>query len=71
MRPVMAYHGATRDLAWRIGWIAFDGGFTRVVEQGDGHDDPLITPPPGAPGGPTSSGRAGSGTQSAVNLTTY
>ncbi len=43
----MFYNGATRDAAWRIGWIAFDAGFTRVVDRGD---DPLITPPPGAPG---------------------
>jgi beta-1,2-mannobiose phosphorylase / 1,2-beta-oligomannan phosphorylase len=47
MRPVMFYNGATRDAKWRIGWIAFDAGFTRVVARGD---DPLITPPPGAPG---------------------
>ncbi|MGI8825850.1 MAG: hypothetical protein ACR2JC_09420, partial [Chloroflexota bacterium] len=47
MRPVMFYNGATRDARWRIGWIAFDAGFTRVVARGD---DPLITPPAGAPG---------------------
>lgn len=47
MRPVMFYNGATPDAKWRIGWIAFDAGFTRVVARGD---DPLITPPPGAPG---------------------
>jgi beta-1,2-mannobiose phosphorylase / 1,2-beta-oligomannan phosphorylase len=47
MRPVMFYNGATRDAKWRIGWIAFDAGFTRVVARGD---DPLITPPSGAPG---------------------
>ncbi len=47
MRPVMFYNGATRDAKWRIGWIAFDAGFTQVVARGD---DPLITPPPGAPG---------------------
>jgi beta-1,2-mannobiose phosphorylase / 1,2-beta-oligomannan phosphorylase len=45
--PVMLYNGATRDAKWRIGWIAFDAGFTRVVARGD---DPLITPPTGAPG---------------------
>jgi beta-1,2-mannobiose phosphorylase / 1,2-beta-oligomannan phosphorylase len=44
-RPVMFYNGATRDAKWRIGWIAFDGGFTRVVARGD---DTLITPLPGA-----------------------
>ncbi len=47
MRPVMFYNGATRDAAWRIGWIAFDAGFTRVIDRGD---DPLITPPRGALG---------------------
>lgn len=44
--PVMFYNGATRDTQWRIGWIMFDAGFTHVVDRGD---DPLITPPPGAP----------------------
>ncbi len=47
MRPVMFYNGATRDAKWRIGWIAFDASFTRIAARGD---DPLITPPPGAPG---------------------
>ena len=45
--PIMFYNGATRDTRWRIGWIAFDAGFTRVVDR---CDDPLITPPPGEPG---------------------
>jgi predicted GH43/DUF377 family glycosyl hydrolase len=42
-RPVMFYNGATRDARWRIGWIAFDAGYTRVVARGI---EPLITPPP-------------------------
>jgi len=42
-RPVMFYNGATRDTKWRIGWIAFDAGFTRVVDR---CDDPVIVPPP-------------------------
>ncbi|HZV19472.1 MAG TPA: glycosidase [Sphingobium sp.] len=41
--PVMFYNGATRDARWRIGWIAFDAGYTRVVSRGI---EPLITPPP-------------------------
>lgn len=40
--PIMFYNGATRDAMWRIGWIAFDGGYTRVLERGI---DPLIGPP--------------------------
>jgi len=42
-RPVMLYNGADRDARWRIGWVAFDSGFTRVVARSQ---DPLITPPP-------------------------
>ena len=46
-RPIMFYNGTTRDVKWRIGWVAFDADFTRIVDRGD---DPIITPPPGAPG---------------------
>jgi len=42
-RPVMFYNGATRDARWRIGWVAFDAHYTRVVARGI---QPLITPPP-------------------------
>lgn len=41
--PVMFYNGATRDARWRIGWVAFDRGCTRVVDRGI---EPLVTPPP-------------------------
>jgi predicted GH43/DUF377 family glycosyl hydrolase len=41
--PVMFYNGATRDARWRIGWVAFDAEYTRVVARGI---QPLITPPP-------------------------
>lgn len=41
--PVMFYNGATRDARWRIGWIAFDADYSRVVARGI---EPLITPPP-------------------------
>ncbi|MBN2973172.1 hypothetical protein JW805_14230 [Roseomonas aeriglobus] len=41
--PVMFYNGATRDARWRIGWVAFDREYTRVVDRGI---EPLITPPP-------------------------
>ena len=41
-RPVMFYNGATRDAHWRIGWIAFDAGYTQVVDR---CGDPLIVPP--------------------------
>jgi predicted GH43/DUF377 family glycosyl hydrolase len=41
--PVMFYNGATRDARWRIGWVAFDAEYTRVVDR---CIEPLITPPP-------------------------
>lgn len=41
-RPVMFYNGATQNAHWRIGWVAFDAAYTRVVDRGD---DPLIVPP--------------------------
>ena len=41
-RPVMFYNGATQDAHWRIGWVAFDAEYTRVVARGD---DPVIVPP--------------------------
>ena len=41
-RPMMFYNGATPDAHWRIGWIAFDAGYTRVVDR---CEEPLIVPP--------------------------
>ncbi len=41
--PVMFYNGATRDARWRIGWIAFDAEYTRVLDR---CVEPLIVPPP-------------------------
>jgi beta-1,2-mannobiose phosphorylase / 1,2-beta-oligomannan phosphorylase len=41
--PVMFYNGATADARWRIGWIAFDENYTRVVGRGV---EPLLVPPP-------------------------
>lgn len=41
--PVMFYNGATHDARWRIGWVAFDADYTRVVARGI---EPLLTPPP-------------------------
>lgn len=41
--PVMFYNGATADARWRIGWIAFDENYSRVVARGL---EPLIVPPP-------------------------
>lgn len=42
-RPVMFYNGATHDARWRIGWVAFDAEYTKVVGR---CIEPLITPPP-------------------------
>ena len=41
--PVMFYNAATRDARWRIGWVAFDGDCTKVVDR---CIEPLIAPPP-------------------------
>lgn len=41
--PVMFYNGATHDARWRIGWVSFDPGFTRVTDRGV---EPLLMPPP-------------------------
>ncbi|TVV76016.1 glycosidase [Sphingomonas solaris] len=41
--PVMFYNGATHDARWRIGWISFDPGFTRVTGRGI---EPMLVPPP-------------------------
>ena len=41
--PVMFYNGATHDARWRIGWIAFDAEYARVVDR---CIEPLIVPPP-------------------------
>jgi predicted GH43/DUF377 family glycosyl hydrolase len=42
-RPVMFYNGATQDARWRIGWIAFDRDYTKVIDR---CIEPLIVPPP-------------------------
>jgi hypothetical protein len=39
----MFYNGATADARWRIGWIAFDEDFTRVIDR---CIEPMIVPPP-------------------------
>lgn len=41
--PVMFYNGATADARWRIGWIAFDETYTKVVDR---CLEPLLVPPP-------------------------
>lgn len=41
--PMMFYNGATRDARWRIGWVSFDPGFTRVTDRGV---EPMLVPPP-------------------------
>ena len=42
-RPVMFYNGATHDARWRIGWIAFDAEYTKVVDR---CVEPVIGSPP-------------------------
>ncbi|MEO6388333.1 MAG: glycosidase [Croceibacterium sp.] len=41
--PVMFYNGATPDARWRIGWVAFDENYTRVIDR---CIEPLLVPPP-------------------------
>jgi predicted GH43/DUF377 family glycosyl hydrolase len=41
--PVMFYNGATHDARWRIGWIAFNAEYTRVVDR---CIQPLVAPTP-------------------------
>jgi predicted GH43/DUF377 family glycosyl hydrolase len=41
--PVMFYNGATADARWRIGWIAFDETYSRVVDR---CIEPMLVPPP-------------------------
>lgn len=42
-RPVMFYNGADKEGCWKIGWIAFDERYTRVVARSD---TPLVSPGP-------------------------
>ena len=48
--PVMFYNGATHGARWRIGWIAFDAEYGKVVDR---CIEPLITPPPATERGDT------------------
>jgi predicted GH43/DUF377 family glycosyl hydrolase len=41
MHPVMFYNGATQNAKWRIGWVEFDAGYTKVVARSN---DPLVLP---------------------------
>lgn len=41
--PVMFYNGATADARWRIGWIAFDENYARVIDR---CVEPMLVPPP-------------------------
>jgi predicted GH43/DUF377 family glycosyl hydrolase len=42
-RPVMFYNGGTQRADWRIGWVAFDETYTRVVARGK---EPIALPHP-------------------------
>jgi predicted GH43/DUF377 family glycosyl hydrolase len=39
--PVMFYNGATQDAHWRIGWVVFDAGYTKVIARSE---HPLVLP---------------------------
>ena len=40
-QPVMFYNGATKDAHWRIGWVAFDRTFDKVVARSA---EPIVAP---------------------------
>lgn len=40
--PIMFYNGAAKNAAWRIGWVAFDQSYSRVVARSA---DPILAPP--------------------------
>ena len=42
-QPVMFYNGATHDARWRIGWVAFDPMYSKIVDR---CIEPLVVPPP-------------------------
>lgn len=39
--PVMFYNGANKEAQWRVGWVAFDSGYRRIVARSA---EPLIGP---------------------------
>lgn len=39
--PVMFYNGATQSAQWRIGWVVFDAGYTKVLSRSE---HPLVLP---------------------------
>jgi predicted GH43/DUF377 family glycosyl hydrolase len=41
-RPIMFYNGGDRNARWRIGWIAFNGDYSAVLDRSE---TPLIVPP--------------------------
>lgn len=45
--PVMFYNGADENAHWRVGWVAFDKAYSKVVGRSE---DPIIVPLPGEPG---------------------
>jgi len=45
--PIMFYNGSTEEIAWRVGWLMFDAGYTPVVAR---CEEPLFTPSPPDPG---------------------
>jgi len=66
--PVMLYNGATRNAAWRIGWIQFDDGYSRVNAR---CDEALITPPPRRETGATDIAFAASALQQEGGMQLY
>ncbi len=45
--PVMFYNGADENAHWRVGWVAFDKAYAKVIGRSE---NPLIVPPSGEPG---------------------
>ncbi|MES2755295.1 MAG: hypothetical protein V4659_11580 [Pseudomonadota bacterium] len=68
-RPVMFYNGATRDAHWRIGWVAFDSRYAKIVARSD---DPLIAPDPdGSNGADTDIAFAASAVEVGADILLY
>jgi predicted GH43/DUF377 family glycosyl hydrolase len=65
---VMFYNGATRDAAWRIGWIAFDGSYSRVLSRSI---DPILAPPAVREGDATDIAFAASAVEDAAAIRLY
>jgi predicted GH43/DUF377 family glycosyl hydrolase len=66
--PVMFYNGASRQAAWRIGWILFDPSYSSVLDRGA---DPLLAPPAVREGDATDIAFAASAVEDGATIRLY